>query len=321
MTSVALLMEGAFTRVALLVAQAAVVASGADDDAAHAALAARCPAEADVGQGGSPSGRQASFIETRRSQAGRDAHRASRRRGGHDHVDGVGLDEDAHAVLAVIETFHDWDWAAASASSRRALELEPGDSGIMSVAASLARVMGRFDEAIALYKRIIEVDPLHTNAYKNFGITLFYVGRYEEAKTYLQKAFEQLPSMAYGHFYLALIDLMQSRPNDALAEAQMEKDPSLRQAALTVAYYALGRKSESDTTLAQLTAEHDKDAPYQIAEVYAFRGETEQAFAWLERAYALHDDSLPEIKGDPILRRLQSDPRYAALLRKMRLPL
>ena len=227
---------------------------------------------------------------------------------------------DAYAVRAVIQTFHDWDWAGATASSHRALELEPGDPGIMSVAASLARVLGQYDEAIALYRRIIDADPLHTNAYKNLGLTLYGVGRYEEAKTQINKAFEQVPNMWDGHFYLAQIALMQSRPQQALEEAQKERRPSFRLAGLALAYHALGRKAESDAMLAQLTAKHEKETPYQIAEVYAFRGDTEQAFAWLERTYSLHDDSLPEIKGDQILIKLRSDPRYAALLRKVRLP-
>jgi len=54
--------------------------------------------------------------------------------------------------------------------------------------------------------------------------------------------------------------------------------------------------------------------------VYAFRGENDHAFEWLERAYAQHDSGLAEIKADPLLKNLQRDPRYAAFLKKMRLP-
>jgi serine/threonine-protein kinase len=61
-------------------------------------------------------------------------------------------------------------------------------------------------------------------------------------------------------------------------------------------------------------------AAYQIAEVYAYRGEVDLAFEWLERAYAQRDGGLSQIKGDPHLKRLASDPRYAAFLEKMRLP-
>jgi tetratricopeptide (TPR) repeat protein len=228
---------------------------------------------------------------------------------------------DAHAVLAEIQTFHDWDWAGAMTSSRRALELESGDSGIISVAASLSRVLGQFDEAIALYHRSLEIDPLHTNAYKNLGLTLYYAGRYVEAEANLNKAFEQIPGMWDGHFYLSQVYLMNSRPLEALAEADKEKRPAFRLAGLALANGALGRRSESDANLARLLAEYPKQTPCQIAEVYSFRGEMDPAFEWLERAYALRDDSLPEIKGDPLLKGLRGDRRYAALVRKIGLPL
>ena len=61
-------------------------------------------------------------------------------------------------------------------------------------------------------------------------------------------------------------------------------------------------------------------AAYQIAEVYAYRGEVDRAFEWLERAYAQRDSGLSQIKGDPHFKRLERDPRYAALLEKMHLP-
>ena len=82
----------------------------------------------------------------------------------------------------------------------------------------------------------------------------------------------------------------------------------------------LARKKESDENLAELTGKFQADAPYQIAEIYAFRGETNRAFEWLERAYADRDDGLRDIKGDPLLKSLAHDSRYTALLKKMRLP-
>jgi hypothetical protein len=81
---------------------------------------------------------------------------------------------------------------------------------------------------------------------------------------------------------------------------------------------AWGRKEESGENLAELIAQ---EAPYRIASVYAFRGETDRAFEWLERAYTERDAGLTEMKTDPLLTNLKRDPRYAALLKKMGLPL
>jgi hypothetical protein len=72
--------------------------------------------------------------------------------------------------------------------------------------------------------------------------------------------------------------------------------------------------------LNQLSIKHHQDSAYQIAEVYAYRGETDKAFEWLFRAYQQRDGGLLFVKADPLLNSLHNDPRYADVLRKMRLP-
>lgn len=84
--------------------------------------------------------------------------------------------------------------------------------------------------------------------------------------------------------------------------------------------YALGKKNSSDAALARLIEIAVGDWAYGIASVYAFRAESDRAFAWLERAYELKDVDLGGVKGDPILQNIQHDPRYSAFLRKMNLP-
>jgi hypothetical protein len=95
---------------------------------------------------------------------------------------------------------------------------------------------------------------------------------------------------------------------------EKEKHSALRLFGLTLAYHALGRKKESDAGLTSFMTQFP-GAVYQIAEMYAFRGETDQAFEYLERA------KNEQMKGDPLLKGLEHDPRYAALLRRMSLPL
>jgi tetratricopeptide (TPR) repeat protein len=89
----------------------------------------------------------------------------------------------------------------------------------------------------------------------------------------------------------------------------------------SLVYYALGRHKEADATLSEFVKNYRQTAAFQIAEVYAVRGEVDRAFEWLERAYAQRDSGLSQIKGQPHFKRLERDPRYAALLEKMHLPL
>jgi hypothetical protein len=85
-------------------------------------------------------------------------------------------------------------------------------------------------------------------------------------------------------------------------------------------HFAAGRKAESDAQLAEAIRQNGTSSPYGIADVYAFRGEKDRAFEWLDRAYEARDPNLYLINGDPFLKNLVGDPRYRAFLRKMNLP-
>lgn len=232
------------------------------------------------------------------------------------------LDEnlgEAHAALAEIQMLYDWDWVGAGESFKRALALEPGNASVLRGAAALARFMGDLDNAIALQRRAIMIDPLVARAYKNFGLILQYAGKQEEATIALNRALELNSQTSFAHYFLSQVHLAQGRLQESLIEAGKEPILPSRLLGLTLAYDALGRKKESEINLAQLMVREEK-AFYQVAEVYAFRRENTQAFEWLEKAYLSHDPSLSEIKCDPLLNNLRSDPRYRELLKKMRLP-
>jgi serine/threonine protein kinase/Tfp pilus assembly protein PilF len=226
---------------------------------------------------------------------------------------------EAHSAMGEIKFFHDWEWTAADASFHRALALEPGNAQVMIYAGMAARALGRLDEAIALNRRAIEIDPLRSEGYQTFAWVLFYAGRPEEAAAVLNKALELSPEMPNAHRLLGQIYLAQSRPQEAWAEMEKEKDPAYRLYGLALANQALGHKQESNANLAELIARYQATSAYQIAEVYAIRREADQAFQWLERAYAERDAAITWMMGgDPLLKSLERDRRYAALLRKIR---
>jgi hypothetical protein len=110
------------------------------------------------------------------------------------------------------------------------------------------------------------------------------------------------------------------KPQQALAEIEKEPSEWGKLTGEVLVYHALGRKQDSDAALAKLIAKHYTEAAYQIAQVYAFRGESGKSFEWLDRAYNQRDPGLPSIKTDPLLKNLRRDSRYSQLLHKMRLP-
>ena len=227
---------------------------------------------------------------------------------------------EAHVIDARIKTSYDWDWPGAEAAVQRALALEPESASALSQAAQLASYRGHFDEALRLGRRAVARDPLRSATWHSLGFIANRAGSREEAIAALKKAMELAPGRSGTQSLLGRTLLAQSRPQEALTEIEQEASPIWRLYGLAVAYHALGRKKEADAALAEFIAKYQSDGPYQVAAIYAFRGETDRAFEWLERAYARRDGGLSEMKGDFFLKNIERDPRYAAFLKKMRLP-
>jgi TolB-like protein/Tfp pilus assembly protein PilF/class 3 adenylate cyclase/tRNA A-37 threonylcarbamoyl transferase component Bud32 len=226
---------------------------------------------------------------------------------------------DAYEALGRIKQWHDWDWAGADAAYQRALVLAPGKSSVISNGGKLARILGRFNEAAALLRRAIQIDPLDAATYHSAGIAFYYAGLSEEATAAFRKALDLVPEREQTHSMLAEVYLGKGQAQEALVEARQEKNAALQLWGTALAYHALGQKTESEASLAELIARFG--APFSVAEVYAFRGETERAFERLEHAYTVRDSGITLIKDDPLLNSLKGDPRYTAMLKKMRLPL
>jgi serine/threonine protein kinase/tetratricopeptide (TPR) repeat protein len=224
----------------------------------------------------------------------------------------------AHARFARLRRLR-WDFKGAEQSTKRALELAPGDSLVISYAAGLASTLGRFDEAIALQKQALERDPLNRTDLYNLGFRLLAAGRAKEAEASFRSYIELNPKGYGAHAQLGDALLMQGRGEAALAEYTQEADASGRLAGQAMAHYFLGHHGQSDAALAELKAKY-ADQARAIANVHAFRGEVDLAFARLEQAYENRDPDLAYLKPDWALHPLHGDPRWGALMRKMGLP-
>jgi TolB-like protein/DNA-binding winged helix-turn-helix (wHTH) protein len=226
----------------------------------------------------------------------------------------------AHAQMARIKQQVDFDWGGAYASAQRALALEPGNPENVKSVALAAAILGRLDEALQLSRRAVDLDPLNADSWECLGWNEFLMGRLDEAATDSKKALELSPDVWPGSMQLSLVYLMQGRPQDALPEIKLARYDPVRAVLYPIAYYALGRKKESDAALSQLVTKYHAGYAYSIAGVYAFRNQSDEAFQWLDRAYAQHSTGLIYTKVDPLLKSLHKDPRFAAFLKKLNLP-
>jgi TolB-like protein/tetratricopeptide (TPR) repeat protein len=224
---------------------------------------------------------------------------------------------DTHRVMALVH-MNDWNWTAANAELEKARALDPGSARITRAAAEFATTMGRLTEALELAKRAVAQDPLGL-AYWNIGAASYRLGNLDDAAAAYKRLIELYPTATAAHYHYALVLLSQHEPQAALG--QMERDdPEYAQAGLPLVLDALGRRSDADRELATAERLWGNGMAYQISYVYAARNDHDRAFGWLERAYEQRDSGLPSIKFDPMLKTLEPDQRYHALLQKLKLP-
>jgi TolB-like protein/DNA-binding winged helix-turn-helix (wHTH) protein/Tfp pilus assembly protein PilF len=226
----------------------------------------------------------------------------------------------AYLALARTQIYHDWDWDSADTSLTKAAALEPGSAEVFRMRSYLSRVLGNLEQAIELYEQAVALDPLRANSHLGLGYLLYMAGRYNEAQAALQKTLDLNPRADFAHANLGRILIAEGKTQQALLEIEKEPTDWEKLTDQALAYHALGRERDSNTALTELIAKHETDSAYQIAEVYAFRGESGKSFEWLYRGYKQRDAGLPDIKIDPLFNNLRHDPRYAELLKRMRLP-
>jgi len=226
----------------------------------------------------------------------------------------------AHAQMGRIRQHVDFDWAGADASFQRAIALEPGNSESVALAAESAAMLGRFDEALRLSRQAVDLDPLNAGSWDTLGETEYFTGRLDEAAADCKKALELKPDIWRGIISLSRTYIVQGRAQDALPEIELVLQDLPRSFLHAIAYHALGREKEADAALRELIAKYSERGAYQIAQVYAFRNQSDEAFVWLDRAYELRDGEISITKVDPLLKSLHKDPRFAAFLKKLNLP-
>jgi TolB-like protein/Tfp pilus assembly protein PilF len=213
-----------------------------------------------------------------------------------------------------------WDWAGAESDFQRALTLDPGDSNTLNNHSLLLSAVGRLPEAIAATRKTVALDPLSASAWHYLGRHFNASGQLPEARKAFLRALEINPERQNTHFHLGVTSLLGQDPQVALVEFRQNALKPHRLAGVAMAAHDLGHATESQQALDEVIAKDAQGSAYQIANVYAWRGERDKAFEWLDRAYAQRDAGLSYIKSDPLLVKLRSDPRYTAMLKKMNLP-
>jgi TolB-like protein len=227
---------------------------------------------------------------------------------------------EAHAALGWLRFFAEWKFAEGLSELKRAQELSPANPTTNDLLARVIVYVGKLDEAERQARHAVELDPLSGSAQFNLARVLWCEGKLDEADAVARKTAELTPAAASSHRWQVLIAIKRGDGETALREARLEADENYRRFELALAHYARRDRAAADAALAELIAESRDIAAFQIAQVYAVRGETDKAFEWLQISFDTHDTGTLAILVDPLLHDLRDDPRYKALVAKMNFP-
>ncbi len=226
---------------------------------------------------------------------------------------------EAHAALGWVRFFTEWKFAEGLSELKRAKELSPANPTANDLLARVIVYLGRLGEAEKQGRQAVESDPLAYAAQNNLARILWYEGKLDEADAVARKAAKLQPTGAASRRWQVLVAIQRGDNETALREAQSEPDESYRRFEIALAQYARGDRKAADAALADLIA-NGRGLDYQVAQVYAVRGEKEKAFEWLQIAFDNHDTGMLALLVDPLLRSFSDDPRYKNLLARMAFP-
>jgi serine/threonine protein kinase len=232
---------------------------------------------------------------------------------------------EAYTSLGFVNLYHDWDWPEAQKNFLKGIELGPGYPTAHHWYAEYLLVVGRMDEALAEGRSAWEFDPFSLIINIFLGWASYYSGRHDQAIEQFHKTLDLAPDFAPAHFFLGLTYVQTGMFEDAIAEFLRAKalfgESPMMDVAIGHAYAAWGKTEELGRSLEALDRMSMRTyVPlYFRAAIHADRGDKDQAFLLLEKCYEERDMWFSFLKVDPIWTQLRSDPRFHALLVKMRL--
>lgn len=227
---------------------------------------------------------------------------------------------DGYASRGHIRAQAAWNWSGAQEDFEKALAIDPGNSMALRRYGQLLGTLGRLTEAIAMTRKAIELDPLSSLTWSDLGMLLIGDRQFTAADEAIRRALAIQPESNYALGDLAALQLLDGNATQALATARRGNYEDGRLQLTAKAEYSLGHAKESQRALDRLIAKSGHNCAYCVATVYAWRGEKDKAFEWLERAFVQHESNLTDIKDTPEFDSLLGDARYSALMHKLNLP-
>ena len=226
---------------------------------------------------------------------------------------------EPYVTLAAAHLQYDLNWTAAAEALAKVAALDSNNALAQQINGHLTAATGRISDSVAHFRRAVDADPLNLLHRKYLARALHYARRLPEAVAVLRQAITLNPQFPGLHYELGRTLLMMGEPAAALAAFQAEPDASWRGFGLPLAWLATHHPKEAQAALAALLSQ-SQGSEFQVAETYAFFGETNKSFEWLEKARTLHDPGIIWTRRDFLLASIVSDRRYGAFLERIGMP-
>lgn len=224
---------------------------------------------------------------------------------------------DAYAGLGSLSQYFDNDLRSAAQHFEKAVELGPSQATIVGDAGMFALILGRTNQAIKLFEHQVTLDPVSPTAHYQLARALRTAGRFDEAAVAYRTVLNLSPGRIAAQYGLGISLMLNGDLETALQEMKREELQVLRLTGLALVYHALDQAAESDAALEELADKHAQDAASNVAEIHAFRNETEPAFAWLKRAEENNSTDLTGVNVNSLFASLHDDPRWQDLLERL----
>jgi len=231
---------------------------------------------------------------------------------------------EAHASLAYITFFYDWDWAAAEKEFKRALELNPNNADTHHWYSHFLMGQGRIEESLTQSKRALELSPFDMLMNVHLSWHCLYARQYDQALDQIEKTIEMDKNFAQAYPWLGLIQEQKGRYPEAIAAFQKAINlfpggSSIAEAELAHTYAVSGNREAAQKIIDELQelAKSKYISSFQIAAIYAGLGEKDQAFAALQKAFEERSDGLVNLNADQRFDSLRSDPRFKDLAHRI----
>ena len=236
---------------------------------------------------------------------------------------------EAHTTLAVMKSVFEWDWEGAENIYKRGIELNPGSPTVYMYYVPYLASVGRTEEAISLAAKAVELDPLSPQCNLWLGFSYWIAGRFDESIVQLQKVIDLKPDLRWAYVETAWCYTFLNDYDKALAMCQRIESmfPDIEEPwffATTAYMYAVIGNKEKATEILELLVEQSRERymdPFYYCVIYIGRGDHDEAFEWLEKAYNIRSPFMIYCRIFSLtwFRTITDDSRYKSILQRLRL--